>query len=480
MERRKFIGAFPFAVGGAMALASADSYAQGASSDAVWLANIAALRQATSTTLPNTFCQLLGYSTNGDGGEGLFVIGANAPDNGGTVINDASGRSWYRAGYSNWRSVKWFGATGNGATDDTAAIQNAINAGAGTVYFPAGHYLTSSTLVISVTGTQIVGESKGASQISPNSSFDVFHFNNVGLCGFASMSVSFASTPTAGSVLNVDTCGFFRCEDFYFYNCYIGVYVNGVNAPCYIQTFDIDTVKNIGIYWNQPTPGAHNGGMIFIESGTISCPSSNTATGIALFGGDTCRMTNVDVLRLGIGINISPPTGSVVQWVFGENIAADTCYSNGWVINPSGGIAQGVQLVNCWGSSCAATGFEVRGGYNIQFTACRAFNNALAGWQFVENVTNFSLDACVASGNGTTNANVPGIYVGPGISNFSIRNCTSSQVEGFGNTQNFGIFVDSGASNNYMIVNNYTHGNVIAGIGDYGTGQNKVVTSNLT
>ncbi|XRD86249.1 hypothetical protein ISN73_12365 [Dyella acidisoli] len=464
-----------------MALGSGDSCAQGISGDTVWLANIAALRLATSTTLPDTFCQLLGYSTNGDGGQGLFVVGANAADNNGTIINDASGRSWYRAGYGNWRSVKWFGATGNGTTDDTVAIQNAINVGAGTVYFPAGHYVTSATLVVSTTGTQIVGESKGAAQISPTASVDVFHFSNVGLCGFASMSVSFAGAPTAGAVLNVDTCGFFRCEDFYFYNCYYGVYVNGVNAPCYIQTFDIDTVSHIGIYWNQPTPGTSNGGLIFIESGTISCPSSNAATGIALFGGDTCRMTNVDILRLGTGVNISPPSGNVVQWVFGESVAADTCYSNGWVINPSsGGIAQGIQLVNCWGSSCAATGFEVRGGYNIQFTACRAFNNALAGWQFVGSVAHFSMDACVASGNGTTSANVPGIYVGPGIGNFSIRNCTAAQVQGFGNTQNFGIIVDSGTGGNYMIVNNYTHGNVVSGVSDYGTGPNRLVGSNLT
>jgi hypothetical protein len=480
MERRKFLEAFPFAVGGATALSGTDSYAQDNSENTVWLSNVASLREATSTTLPGTFCQLLGYNTSGDGGEGLFVVGANATDNGGTIINDASDRSWYRAGYSNWRSVKWFGARGSGSTDDTAAIQNAINAGAGTVYFPAGNYLTSATLIIGAAGTQIVGESKGAAQISPSASVDVFHFNNVALCGLASISVGFANVPTAGAVLNVDACGFFRCEDFYFYNCYNGVYVNGVNAPCYIQTFDIDTIQNIGIYWDQPTPGAQNGGLLFIESGTISCSSPNTATGIALLGGDTCRMTNVDVLRMGTGINISPPEGNIVQWVFGENVAADTCYTNGWTINPNGGIAQGIQLVNCWGSSCAATGFEVQGGYNIQFTACRAFNNALAGWQFVANVTSFSLDACVASGNGTVSANAPGIYVGAGISNFSIRNCTSAQVEGFGNTQNFGIIVAAGASNNYLIANNYTHGNTASGLSDNGAGPNKVVVNNLT
>lgn len=42
-------------------------------------------------------------------------------------------------------NVRDFGAVGDGATDDTEAIQAAIDAaeaaGGGTVYFPAGDYL---------------------------------------------------------------------------------------------------------------------------------------------------------------------------------------------------------------------------------------------------------------------------------------------------------------------------------------------------
>lgn len=55
--------------------------------------------------------------------------------------------------------VRW-GAAGDGVTDDTTAIQNAINAvttNGGIVYFPAGTYLTSSTLKIKGSGTVLLG-----------------------------------------------------------------------------------------------------------------------------------------------------------------------------------------------------------------------------------------------------------------------------------------------------------------------------------
>ncbi len=56
-----------------------------------------------------------------------------------------------------WRNVKDYGAVGDGATDDTAAINRAIWSGGrrgadcdtvpAVVYFPAGTYLVTSGLV---------------------------------------------------------------------------------------------------------------------------------------------------------------------------------------------------------------------------------------------------------------------------------------------------------------------------------------------
>ena len=70
-------------------------------------------------------------------------------------------------------NVKDFGAVGDGVTDDTAAIQAAIdsraviNAG-GTVYFPNGRYVVSSTINLTANGILLKGESKSMARFWAN------------------------------------------------------------------------------------------------------------------------------------------------------------------------------------------------------------------------------------------------------------------------------------------------------------------------
>jgi hypothetical protein len=59
-------------------------------------------------------------------------------------IQDTPTVSYGNAG--DWVSVKQFGANGNDQEDDTAAIQQALNSGKSTVYFPRGGYVISDTL----------------------------------------------------------------------------------------------------------------------------------------------------------------------------------------------------------------------------------------------------------------------------------------------------------------------------------------------
>jgi len=90
--------------------------------------NMAALRAATSGKTDSTVLQ--GFYAASDWGEGHFDWNAasSVADDGGTVIAPtgvATGR-WIRRVAGHRISVKWFGAKGDGTTDDRASIQLAV------------------------------------------------------------------------------------------------------------------------------------------------------------------------------------------------------------------------------------------------------------------------------------------------------------------------------------------------------------------
>ncbi len=127
------------------------------------LNTISALRSYT-TASANEFVNVLGYYTPGDGGGGNFFWDTTSPlanVDGGTIL-DVTGTAttpgrWKRL-FSGEVNVKWFGAKMDSVTDDSEALQKAVNSEY-VVYLPEGT-LAVSTPILLTHGRTIIGASQ--------------------------------------------------------------------------------------------------------------------------------------------------------------------------------------------------------------------------------------------------------------------------------------------------------------------------------
>lgn len=118
---------------------------------------------------------------------------------------------------SQYISVKDYGARGDGVTDDTGAIQAALNYASGKqigVYIPGGRYLVTSPLTLNVTGSSsnaIFGDGNGVSVVMLNTGGNGININYTGnwwlfdvppgstACAFRNLTFTTTNTFVAGS-----------------------------------------------------------------------------------------------------------------------------------------------------------------------------------------------------------------------------------------------------------------------------------------
>jgi hypothetical protein len=101
-------------------------------------------------------------------------------------------------------SVKDFGAVGNGVTNDTSAIQAALNAGAGkSVYIPAGTYKTSNALTIP-SQTVVYGDGPGTVISCTNPASSQFIINGGTKCQVHDLSINVTTVGTTPYVAGIE------------------------------------------------------------------------------------------------------------------------------------------------------------------------------------------------------------------------------------------------------------------------------------
>lgn len=294
----------------------------------------------------------------GDTMSGTLTITANPPmtvtsaaGSGKTLVSDGAGHMTLQAPPNaiDWKNVQTFGATGNGTSDDTAAINAALSAATAgqLVYLPAGTYKTTAPLQVPP-GVMLAGVKGGIN----------FGSANTPTGSVIKPAATFASTLAVTSVIAMlEPSGSVACTGCQVANLAIdgssapggvdGIASYGAVNGLAIYGVSIAKVTRRGIAWY--TSGASNDGdgfwgeRIIVQSagfGGIYRPPSDAS------------LVNVHVQGCGNGTGID---GAGIYVINGGNtrfdtVRADLSSGSGFYLDHSGaggGYTDAISLVNC-------------------------------------------------------------------------------------------------------------------------------------
>lgn len=382
-----------------------------------------------------------------------------------------------------FKSVKSYGAVGDGSTDDTAAIQACIDAcntaGGGIVYFPPGTYkITASINLPAYTSIRITGAGPNVSSIlvSANS---VKAFNITGLAARVGIEDLWIGSTIART------------------GCY-GIYVAGTSSAVpaseiYIRHVNIQNL-NTGLYWSQVQLSKIDWLRIL-----NSVNSSITGNGMYFFGVVSSRIRDVQITTTngkigGEYVLVDGDCDSVVldgvegyggttnvgfRFQLGAgttgprltkaiNCYSETADSDGFYVSDG----RDVRFIGCHAAANSANGFEVVGGSSIVMESCFALQNYQYG--FIASGGDGGILGCTASNNSQQTDNTyGGIRIAADTTHWRvIGNRSGDYVLSLANGQAYGLTLGAGASDYIVAKDNDLQGNKTGPILNSSTGAN--------
>lgn len=355
-------------------------------------------------------------------------------------------------------NVKGFGAVGDGVTDDTAAIQAAIDVTTtGQVYFPAGTYLISDTLDITKNGIALVGAGSGGTEIHMTADAPAIEMagtsgNVINRTAVRNMTVrggGKASTSAHGIVYKfANSC---YIEDVVLFSCRHALHFehNFQTAVNDIRVFGAGSDQSyIGVYMAETD-------LTYIDN-AINANNVNVQSvsgyGFRIINGQGSKFVNCEAggspMINGWYIG-DPTTGTVAcQWMHFANCLGDSTVGPTWLLRQGTATALSqMQFTNCWAGN-GDYGFYVDGATRITFTAPLVVGHAKAGIYFLNSANNVLTSGVFNANNEDNGAGNADIQIVASINNTIIgNNCESA---GAGKS-----LIESGASNGNTITDNY-------------------------
>lgn len=382
-------------------------------------------------------------------------------------------------------------------TDNTVAIQNALNANAGkTLRMKEGAYLISGKLTVP-NGTFLYGHPSALnsnSSPSPLTSGSVliskqaaFNFLGLGdrctLNGVAFDAGSSAQSITSGSVIDASNkCG------ITLQNVKINRAWNGLTISNTIQYYNnvyMDNIEMMG-YLNKGFD-YYNAVGIFLTKYTLINPTTAPYYGAIgasiLQGSATIHFVNGVFYGGGGGVvtNTTAPGHQLTapDDVHFVNHSSEAFHLDAIQLNNS----TNTTLRGCFIGGSTGYGLSVlNGGDAIELVGNNFDRDAISGVYLNTTAKGILIaNNNFVSNNYSNSANDHGISIAAGVSDFVItgNRFTNSPYAMYTGHQKYGIYVANGASDRYIITNNLVSGNETGGVYDGGTGVNKNVSNNF-
>lgn len=255
-----------------------------------------------------------------------------------------------------------------------------------------------------------------------------------------------------------------------------GVYQQSGNIRMFnVSIFNMKPNTGVGININQTISETGMFDKIYIHNADGSEPYA----GILIKTGSGLQFVQCEFMHAGTGCLMNPDgvAGNIYYITF-TDCYFDNCINQGVLMSPVGanGAVVRTRFLNCWFSG-NANGLDVRSGKvkGITISGCDIYDNVASGISIHSgaNVQTLSITSSNISDNGGS-----GISIGSGVSDFII-NANKIGPSGDFNGNQFGVYIDTGATKNYIITNNIK-GNTNGQLVDGGTGTSKVVANNVT
>jgi parallel beta-helix repeat protein len=403
-------------------------------------------------------------------------------------------------------SVKDYGAVGDGVTDDTAAIQAAVNTG-GAVIVPVGTYKVSAKISL-VSNVQILGAGTAAIFLGTQASGTMFESN--GATGWAIDGCHFTGAGTSGTgtvyaVFVKNATSNIRISRCSFDTCYMAIGVDSATLPAsFAIEISGNKFNNIGLNGlgiNSTGADYRIANNLFYNCGTVAT-LANIGSAMELRGVQRSLISNnvmrdgqyssagaVDAIRLEYntelttqvsGVTVSGNTiqnvsgyGIRVQFALNCDISGNTLVGAATCQDAIGLLGDTVAGVNKTSSNISVAGNTISGwiGYSgiavlgsdaaIPVANCTISGNAVSGCGY--GVRHFVGQDNLITGNAIKSSANQGIYHGSGVGTLIAANVTDSGsatgvqiaagskgvVSGnsIRNNATYGLFLTSGATN---------------------------------